>query len=97
MQIRRVGSSVPDSVLVAVPNRNQDTMWEHLTTHFHSQNVLFSDGWAAYNKVGRDYFAAHCKVNHSEEFVNYKEKIIIPETDVDKEITIGNKTYPCHI
>ena len=40
---------------------------------------------------------AHCSVNHSQEFVNYKELVILPENDVIAEIKIGERKHPCHI
>ena len=39
----------------------------------------------------------HLSVNHSKEFVNYKEIVILPEKDVATEILLGQKKHPCHI
>ena len=58
--------------------------------------MLFSDGWKAYVLLGQE-FLGYYRVNHSKEFVNYKEYVILPEKDVDKDIMIGNRKFPCHI
>ena len=53
---------------------------------------MFSDGWGAYGPVDKK-FLAHCKANHSKEFVNYKEIVILPEREVESEIKIGEVNF----
>ena len=70
---------------------------QYLPKLYSPQCILFTDYWKAYLKPGNDYFIAHGRVNHSKEFVNYKETVILPETEVDESVKIGNKVLPCHI
>lgn len=58
--------------------------------------MIFTDGWKSYEKIGQK-FLGHCKVNHSKEFVNYKECVILPERDIAENVFIGTKKYDCHI
>ena len=44
--------------------------------HIAEKSVLFNDGWKGYSNDD-NYFAAHARVNHSKEFVNYKQVVKI--------------------
>ena len=54
-----------------VPKRDAETLGQIFDLHTDKESILFSDCWTAYLPIGRE-FKAHCRVNHSKEFVNYK-------------------------
>ena len=54
--------------------RDQITIGEVFDKYLDYNSVLFSDCWSSYVPLGYN-FLAHCRVNHSKEFVNYKETI----------------------
>ena len=58
--------------LIAVDNRNSETLTEKLTSSIYTGSVLYSDGWKGYRKL-LERLTGHLTVNHS---LNYGD----PET-----------------
>ena len=56
---------------------------------------MFSDGWKGYSNDD-SYFAAHARVNHSKEFVNYKQIVKI-DGPVPNDVHVNGKKHYCHI
>lgn len=67
-------SNIKHCILVPVIKRDQITIGEVFDKYLDYNSVLFSDCWSSYVPLGYN-FLAHCRVNHSKEFVNYKETI----------------------
>ena len=57
-----------------VMHRDQETIGAIFDEYLDKESILFSDGWGAYKPLGEE-FMAYCVVNHSKEFVNYKETV----------------------
>ena len=62
----------------------------------HPQTVVMSDGWTGYLGLN-EHFLAHCRVNHSEEFVNYKQTMLIPQHELPGGLKVNSKTISTHI
>ena len=65
-------------VSVRVPDRTKSTMVPILRRFIHEDSVIMTDGWASYAGAGGlgEYFADHCDVNHSENFVNPTDRSV---------------------
>lgn len=57
-------------VVVIVENRKEETLVVVLKRYIHPDSIIYSDCWAAYNKLD-EHFAAHGTVNHSVSFVDF--------------------------
>jgi transposase-like protein/IS1 family transposase len=64
-----IDCTTKEVLLVAVPNRNAETLIEIIRRHIRPGSVIISDEWRAYFTISNYHFI-HLTVNHQEHFVN---------------------------
>ena len=66
-----------NSKYVIIPNRSKNTLEKIIKDSVDKNSIICTDEWSGYKGL-KNIYRKHCTVNHSKEFVNYKEKIVIP-------------------